>query len=83
MQDPYKIPRPHLAPQRAPCYQAARGAGRLAPVHTHRAFVQADGSGVTDISVSHFHRIRDWRILPDASDSHVHGITRIPCGYGI
>jgi hypothetical protein len=83
MLDPYKIPRPRFAPRAYPCYQVGRAASRLYPVHTHRGYMNASGVGVTDISASHFHRIKDGKILPDASDGHVHGLTRVLCGYGI
>ena len=83
MLDPYKIPRPRMFPQTYPCRQTTRGEGRLYPVHAHRAYMGPDGSGVTDISVSHFHRIKDGRILPDESDGHGHGLTDVRCGTGI
>jgi hypothetical protein len=70
-------------PMRQPSYLVSRGAGRLHPVHIHQAFVDVHGKGTTSIDVSHFHRILNWRILPDESDSHEHGLTRILTGRGI
>jgi hypothetical protein len=70
-------------PLRQPSYMVSRGAGRLHPVHIHKAFVDAVGNGTTSIDASHFHRILGWRILPDESDSHEHGLTRVRTGRGI
>lgn len=82
--DPRNIPRPVTYPDRNPGFLTTRGSGRLAPVHMHTAYPDADGNGVTSISVSHYHRIRNWQILPDASDSHDHAIVRsVPNGRGI
>jgi hypothetical protein len=72
-----------MFPQTSPCRLTSRGWGKLYPVHVHNAYMQADGSGITSISASHFHRIRDWKILPDESDSHEHGLTNLLCGTGI
>jgi hypothetical protein len=80
--DPYKIPRPQMFPESAPCRLTDRGWGKLHPTHVHNAYVKADGTGITSISVSHFHRIRNGRILPCEIDGHEHGLTNIPCGAG-
>lgn len=83
MRDPYQIVRPKMFPQTHPCLLTSRGFGRLYPVHVHNAYPDKTGAGVTGISCSHFHRIRDWKILPDESDSHEHGLTNVRCGTGI
>lgn len=41
-----------------------------------------DGNGTTDTVASHFHRIRNWRILPDESDGHTHEFTGLASGAG-
>jgi hypothetical protein len=55
---------------------------KLYPIHDHQAFVNRNGEGVTDVVASHFHRIRDGRVLPDASDGHTHYLTGLPTGAG-
>jgi hypothetical protein len=70
-------------PMRQPSYLLSRGAGKLYPVHIHQGFVDSQGNGTTSIDVSHFHRIMNGRVLPDESDSHDHGLTRIRTGRGI
>ena len=70
-------------PMRQPGYMVSRGAGRLTPVHIHRAFVDSAGNGLTSIDANHYHRIMGGRILPDESDSHEHTLTRILIGVGI
>lgn len=83
MRDPYKIVRPTPFPQTHPCRLTTRGWGKLSPTHVHRAYPNAQGNGATSISVSHFHRIKDGRILPDESDGHTHELTNLLCGAGI
>ena len=75
--------RPAVFPMRQPSYLVSRGAGKLYPVHVHKAFVDEKGYGTTSIDVSHFHRIIDGRILPDESDGHDHGLTNVLTGRGI
>jgi hypothetical protein len=70
-------------PMRQPSYMITRGAGKLYPVHIHKAFIDKNGNGTTSIDVSHFHRILSGRILPDESDGHEHGITRVLTGRAI
>ncbi len=70
-------------PLRQPSYLVGRGAGRLAPVHIHKAFVDSAGNGTTSNDANHYHRIIGWRILPDESDSHEHALTMIRTGAGI
>jgi len=84
VRDPRRIPRAVTYPDRNPGYLTTRGAGRLVPVHMHTAYPDADGNGTTSIEVDHFHRIKDWRLLPSESDSHEHQIVRwIRNGRGI
>jgi hypothetical protein len=82
MRDPYAIPRPQMFPEMRPCQLTTRGAGRLYPIHVHNAYPDREGNGTTSISASHFHRIKDGKILPDQSDSHTHGLTNVLCGAG-
>jgi hypothetical protein len=79
----YRRARPVQDPMRQPSMLVSRSAGRLYPVHIHRAFVDREGNGSTSISASHMHRIRNWQILPDESDGHDHQIVRIRTGSGI
>lgn len=83
MRDPYLIPRPQAFPATYPCQQTTRSQSKLTVVHAHRAWLDAEGNGVTDITLSHFHRIIAGRLMPDPSDGHEHGLTNIPCGAGI
>lgn len=83
MLDPFKIIRPRMFPQTYPCRLTTRGWGKLYPAHAHNAYPDKDGNGNTSISVSHYHKIKDGRILPDESDGHTHEITNILCGTGI
>jgi hypothetical protein len=83
MRDPFKITRPVMFPQTHPCRLTNRGWGKLHPVHVHNAYPDAQGNGNTSISVSHYHRIVDGRVLPDESDGHTHTISNILCGTGI
>jgi hypothetical protein len=54
----------------------------LYPIHRHTAFMDRDGNGVTDVVASHYHNVRDGKILPDASDGHTHNTTNLPAGHG-
>lgn len=84
MRDPYNIPRPRMFPMHSPCVMTTQGYGTLTPVHTHRAYPNAEGNGNTDIIASHFHRILGGRVLPDQSDGHTHDLRyNMPCGAGI
>jgi len=82
MRDPYTIARPRMFPEARLCRLTSRGWGKLYPVHVHNAYPDKDGNGNTSISASHFHRIKDGRILPDESDGHEHGLTNVLCGTG-
>lgn len=52
------------------------------PLHNHQAFVDGKGNGTTDVAASHYHRVKDGRVLPDASDGHYHELTGLPSGAG-
>lgn len=82
MLDPYNIPRPTMFPEARACRLTNRSAGRLYPTHVHNAYVNRQGNGVTSISCSHIHRIKNGVVLPDESDGHTHGITNLLCGSG-
>lgn len=73
---------PWMFPADRPCYQAAASSGRLAAVHSHRAYPDANGNGLTEITANHFHKIQGGLILPDESDGHTHRLSHIPCGAG-
>jgi len=55
---------------------------RLYPLHHHGAWLNAEGTGNTDLSSGHFHRVIEGRVQPDLSDGHTHELTRLPCGWG-
>jgi hypothetical protein len=83
VRDPYKIIRQRPVPFAQPCFLTTRGAGKLAPLHIHRAYPDEEGNGTTDIRASHFHRIISWRVIASPVDSHEHEMTRLLCGAGI
>lgn len=74
--------RPTSAPPAFTPELTSRAAGRMYPIHAHTAFINPDGTGVTDVVASHFHRIKDGRVLPDHSDGHTHNLTGLPAGAG-
>lgn len=82
MADPYLIPRPAMFPMALPCRMTTQDDGRLAPVHTHRAYPDRAGNGTTDIVASHFHYIRNGEIVPSPIDGHTHRLTNLSCGAG-
>lgn len=69
------------APQFRP-QLTSRNSGKLYPLHAHTAFVAVNGEGATDVVAGHFHRVRNWRVLPDESDGHTHALTGLPAGAG-
>jgi hypothetical protein len=71
-----------MFPMAAPCRLTTKDEGRAAPRHGHRGYPDSSGNGVTDVVASHFHYIRDWKVVPDLTDGHIHGLTSIPCGSG-
>lgn len=52
------------------------------PLHNHQAFVDQGGNGTTDVACSHYHRVVDGKVLPDASDGHYHELTGLSSGAG-
>ena len=83
--DPSRIPYPTTAPPPFPPRVTTPTIvhGRtIYPIHDHCAFINVNGEGVTDAVASHFHRVRNGRILPDQSDGHTHNATSLPCGAG-
>lgn len=80
--DPDRVVRPTTAPPPFPPQMTSSDAGKMYPIHYHCAFVNRAGDGTTDVSASHYHRVRNGRILPDPSDGHTHRFTGLPCGAG-
>jgi hypothetical protein len=80
--DPDRIVRPTTDPPRFPCQLTNRSAGKLYPIHSHGAWVNRDGEGTTDVTARHYHRVRNFKVLPDPSDGHTHELTGLPCGAG-
>lgn len=76
--DPSSIIYPTTEPPAFPPQLTSQDAGKIYPVHDHTAFMNENGEGTTDVVASHFHRIRNGRILPDPSDGHTHRLTRLP-----
>lgn len=69
-------------PQPFPCQLTLRSAGKNVPMHEHGAWLNAQGNGNTDVASGHYHRVRGFKVLPDPSDGHTHGLTTLPCGAG-
>lgn len=82
--DPYRIVRPQMFPAQMPCIMAMQAYGKQAPMHTHRVWVDKEtGEGYTDILASHFHRVRENRMLPSDVDGHTHELRfNMPGGAG-
>lgn len=80
--DPEAVVYPTAYPPKYACQLTSYDAGELYPEHDHSAFADRHGNGSTDTVASHFHRIRDGKVLPDASDGHTHRLTGLPCGAG-
>jgi hypothetical protein len=88
--DPQAIPRPTTLPPPFPPQLTSHTipapnrphAPSYYPLHNHQAFVNEAGEGVTDVAASHFHRVRDGRVLPDLSDGHYHELTGLSSGAG-
>lgn len=51
-------------------------------MHSHGAWLDKTGNGNTDVTAAHYHRVRDFVVLPDQSDGHTHELTMLPCGAG-
>ena len=64
------------------CFVTSMNSAKLYPDHKHQAFVDSSGNGQTDIEASHFHYVRDGRVVVDPSDGHAHMLTRLPCAAG-
>ena len=73
---------PTTQPPGFPCSMTTREAGKTYPLHYHSAFLNPAGDGNTDVDSGHYHRVRDFRVLPDESDGHTHQLTTLPCGVG-
>lgn len=80
--NPNLIPRPSTTGPMFRPQLTSKDEAKLYPIHSHTAFMDKDGAGTTDVVASHFHRIKDGRILPDESDGHSHRLTGLPAGAG-
>lgn len=69
-------------PPRFPCQMTSESQGRTYPTHSHGAWIDKEGNGNTDLDSGHFHRVRGFKVYPDASDGHTHELTMLPCGAG-
>jgi hypothetical protein len=65
-----------------PCQQTTTNTGKNVPMHKHGAWLNAEGTGNTDVDSGHYHRVRDFKVQPDPSDGHTHALTMLPCGAG-
>jgi hypothetical protein len=52
------------------------------PIHSHGAWLNAEGTGNTDVDSGHFHVVKNFRVQADPSDGHTHDLTTLPCGTG-
>lgn len=80
--NPDAVVYPTPQPPGFPCQITTRDAGKATPIHQHGAWLNAEGTGNTDLDSGHFHRVRGFRVLPDESDGHTHQLTMLPCGAG-
>ena len=80
--NPDRVVYPRGYPPAYPCQLTTRDAARMYPLHNHGAWTDDQGNGNTDVDAGHFHRIRNFKILPDESDGHTHEISNLPCGAG-
>lgn len=78
--NPDNIVRPRPGAVRFAPVLTTKNAAPDLPIHAHDAFVNRQGDGVTDTVVSHFHYVRNGRVLPIAG--HTHRLTRLPVGAG-
>jgi hypothetical protein len=70
-------------PPSHPCQITTDDTGKNLPMHHHGAWLDHKGNGNTDVAAGHFHRVMDFRVLPDLSDGHNHQLTTLPCGPGM
>jgi hypothetical protein len=80
--DPDAVPYARLHPVGNPCQLTSQVSGKMFPMHNHGAFIDQNGDGNTDVDAGHYHRVKDFRVLPDLSDGHTHELTGLPCGAG-
>jgi len=80
--DPDAVPYARLHPVGNPCQLTTQVTGKMFPMHNHGAFIDQNGDGNTDVDAGHYHRVKDFRVLPDESDGHTHDLTGLPCGAG-
>lgn len=78
--NPDKVRYPTGQPLAFTCQLTTRTPGRVYPMHNHGTWLSAEGDGNTDIDSGHFHRVRNFKVLPDESDGHTHELTMLPCG---
>ena len=80
--DPDAVPYARLHPVGNPCQLTSQVSGKMFPMHNHGAFIDENGDGNTDVDAGHYHRVKNFRVLPDESDGHTHDLTGLPCGAG-
>ncbi len=80
--DPDRVPYARLHPVGNACQLTSQASGKMYPMHNHGAWIDESGEGNTDVDAGHFHRVKDFRVLPDLSDGHTHDLTGLPCGAG-
>lgn len=80
--DPDSVAITSTLPPRFGCRITTMGAvnSHVYPIHRHGAFVDARGNGNTDANDSHFHYVRNGKVIPDPIDGHTHELTYLPCG---
>lgn len=80
--NPDAVPYASTQPPGFPCQLTTQDPARLYPLHHHGAWLNAEGTGNTDLASGHFHRVVDGRVQADPSDGHTHQLTSLPCGAG-
>lgn len=80
--DPDRVPYARLHPVGNPCQLTTQVSGKMYPMHNHGAWLDENGEGNTDVDAGHYHRVKNFRVLPDESDGHTHELTGLPCGAG-
>lgn len=80
--NPDAVPYASTLPTSFPCQLTQDAWGKIYPMHNHGAWLNAQGDGNTDLDAGHFHRVKNFKVLPDQSDGHTHEMTMLPCTAG-